>query len=549
MNTDMAFISIFNDVLGPVMPGPSSSHTAGSFRIGRLARSLLGQEPVRAVICFDPAGSYARVFRAQAVDKGFAAGLLGWTLTDGRFPRALTEAARRGLQLVFRVAPLRRASHPNCVRLDLRSKNGEDIVLEARSTGGGAVTLTRIGPWAVVLDGKTHVCLIEVKNRSAKRVASFLKKELGPEWRVSRRSSMSRTHFVARSASPLPCSLLQRLDETYDGLGAVRSAEPIFFVQKGSPLFASAAEVESLAKKRNATLGQLGLAYEAQLLGFTPEKTQAEMLERYDVMRRAVGRGLAGKGIRLKLLAPSAARILRAERKGEVAVGGIHTRAAARALAVMHVSNSGGTICAAPTGGSAGTLAAAVMTLCEELSLSRERAALALFAASAVGLIVAERATFAAETAGCQVEIGAAGAMAAAAVVEIAGGTARQACDAAAISFQNTMGSVCDLVQGLCEIPCHTRNAAAASAAFICADLVLGGYQNPIPLDETVDAVLSVGRMLPDELRCTARGGLALAPSAIALGRGPSRASKPSRERSARLTAESRPTSNKREMP
>ncbi|MCJ7612299.1 MAG: L-serine ammonia-lyase, iron-sulfur-dependent, subunit alpha [Candidatus Aminicenantes bacterium] len=547
MNGDMAFISIFNDVLGPVMPGPSSSHTAGSFYIGRLARSLLGREPVRAVICFDPAGSYARVFRAQAVDKGFAAGLLGWTLTDGRFPRALTEAARRGLQLVFRVAPLRRAGHPNCVRLDLRSKNGEDLVLEARSTGGGAVTLTRVGPWDVVLDGKTHVCLIEVKNRSVQHVAAFLKKELGPEWRVSRRSSMSRTHFVVRSASPLPCSLLHRL-ETYDGLSAVRSAEPVFFVQKGSPLFASAAEVERLAKKRNATLGQLGLAYETQLLGFTPQKALAEMLGRYDVMRRAVARGLAGKGVRLKLLAPSAARLLRAERKGEVAVGGIHTRAAARALAVMHVSNSGGTICAAPTGGSAGTLAAVVMTLCEELSLSRDRAARALFAASAVGLIVAERATFAAETAGCQVEIGAAGAMAAAAVVEIAGGTARQACDAAAISFQNTMGSVCDLVQGLCEIPCHTRNAAAASAAFICADLVLGGYKNPIPLDETVDAVLSVGLMLPNELRCTARGGLALAPSAIALGRGRARASKASRERSARLTVEIRPTAKKEEI-
>jgi L-serine dehydratase len=104
--------------------------------------------------------------------------------------------------------------------------------------------------------------------------------------------------------------------------------------------------------------------------------------------------------------------------------------------------------------------------------------------------------------------------MAAAAVVEAAGGTAQQAADAAAISFQNTMGSVCDLVQGMCEIPCHTRNAVAAAAAFVCADLVLGGYENPVPLDETIDAVFETGRMLPVELRCTARGGLALAPSA-----------------------------------
>jgi L-serine dehydratase len=132
---------------------------------------------------------------------------------------------------------------------------------------------------------------------------------------------------------------------------------------------------------------------------------------------------------------------------------------------------------------------------------------------------LALHATFAAEIAGCQVEIGAAGAMGAAAVVEAAGGAARQACDAAAIAFQNTMGSVCDLVQGIVEIPCHTRNATAASSAFVCADLILGGYTNPIPLDETIDAVYAVGKMLPRELKVTALGGLALTPSALAMPR------------------------------
>ena len=190
---------------------------------------------------------------------------------------------------------------------------------------------------------------------------------------------------------------------------------------------------------------------------------------------------------------------------------------AARALAVMHVNSAMGVVCAAPTGGSAGTIPGAVITLAEEKHLTREQIAMSLFAAGAVGLITAYRATFAAEVAGCQVEIGAAGAMAAAGIVEAMGGTAQQSCDAAAIAYQNTMGSVCDLVQGMVEIPCHTRNAAAAASAFICADLILGGYANPIPLDETIDAVHSVGRMLPSELRCTSKGGIALAPAAKAL--------------------------------
>ena len=105
--------------------------------------------------------------------------------------------------------------------------------------------------------------------------------------------------------------------------------------------------------------------------------------------------------------------------------------------------------------------------------------------------------------------------IATAAVVEYAEGNARQACDAAAIALQNTMGSICDPVQALVEIPCHTRNAVAASSAFVNADLILGGYQNPIPLDETIDAMYAVGKMLPRELKCTALGGLSLAPSGL----------------------------------
>ncbi|MCX6625245.1 MAG: L-serine ammonia-lyase, iron-sulfur-dependent, subunit alpha, partial [Acidobacteria bacterium] len=219
----------------------------------------------------------------------------------------------------------------------------------------------------------------------------------------------------------------------------------------------------------------------------------------------------------MQYLSPSAGRIYRAEAAGKLAIGGIHTRSAARALAVMHINSGGGVVCAAPTAGSAGVLPGVLVSLIEEKGLSVQDAALSLCAASAIGLIIANRATFAAEVAGCQVEISAAGAMAAAAVVESAGGAACQAADAAAMMFQNSMGLICDPVRGAVEIPCHTRNAAAASSAFVCADLVLGGCVNHIPLDETIDAVLAVGKMLPRELKCTALGGLAAAPSALKL--------------------------------
>jgi L-serine dehydratase len=457
----MRSVSILNDVLGPVMRGPSSSHTAGSYHIGRLIRSLAGDAPASAVFTFDPTGSYAATYRQQGVDLALAAGLLGWAITDRRFARALTLAPALGLELRFRVAPLEGADHPNTVSGEVRSKRGSRLEVVARSVGGGSVEITAIDGRPVSLDGRSREVL-----------------EVG---------------------------------------GAKRTVPPLFYVRQGPPLVRSAADMIALARRRRASLGRVALAHEAGLLGLSEREVTTEILRRLDIMRDSVRRGLTGRGLGMKLLRPSAGKIFRAEADGRLPTGGLHARAAARAMAALHVSNSMGIVCAAPTGGSAGVLPGVMVTLEEEKGLAGDKAALALLAAGAVGLVFAARATFAAEVAGCQVEIGAAGAMAAAAVVEAAGESAAQAADAAAISLQNTMGSVCDLVQGMCEIPCHTRNAVAASTAFVCADLVLGGYVNPVPLDETVDASFSSGRMLPAELRCTAKGGLATTPSALTL--------------------------------
>ena len=457
----MRSVSILDDVLGPVMRGPSSSHTAGSYHIGRLIRSLAGDDPVSAEFTFDPAGSYAATFRQQGVDLALAAGLLGWPITDGRFSRALALAPKQGLAVRFRVGRLEGAGHPNTVRAEVRTRTGGRLEVVAESVGGGSVEITRIDGRPASLDGRGRAVL---------------------------------------SAG-----------------GARRTVPPLFHVRRGRPLFDSAAGAAALARRRRTSLGRVALAHEARLLGLAEREVADEILRRMAIMSDSVRQGLAGRGLGMKLLRPTAGRIFRAEADGRLPTGGLPVRAAARAMAALHVSNSMGIVCAAPTGGSSGVLPGVMVTLAEEKGLAGEEAALALLAAGAVGLVVAARATFAAEVAGCQVEIGAAGAMGAAAVVEAAGGSAAQALDAAAISLQNTMGSVCDLVQGMCEIPCHTRNAVAASSAFVCADLVLGGYVNPVPLDETVDASFASGKMLPAELRCTARGGLAMAPSALAL--------------------------------
>ena len=304
-----------------------------------------------------------------------------------------------------------------------------------------------------------------------------------------------------------------------DGVNRPWIAEPLFFPQKGNPLFKSATTLLEYAEQNGETLGEAGIEYEAKLLGLTRNDVITQMTERYLIMRHSVDEGMRDESSRMAWLRPHASRIMEAAQGQLLPFGGYAAKAAARALAVMHICNSRGVVCAAPTGGSAGVLPGVVLTLKEDFGISRDAIARALFAAGAIGLIIACRATFAAEEAGCQVEIGAAGAMAAAAAMESAGGTAREALDAASISLQNTMGMICDPVGGGCEIPCHTRNAAAAAGAFTTADLVRGGYPNPIPLDEAIDASAAVGRSLPSEFRCTARGGIAVVPSALRLVR------------------------------
>jgi L-serine dehydratase len=516
--------SILNDVVGPVMHGPSSSHTAASNRIGLLARSLLGEPPVQAEIIFDRQGSYAQVFKQQGSDLAFACGLLGWELTDPRFFTALDLAPAQNLEIRFKLEKLSGPSHPNTVELNLSGQKGKQLRLLAQSVGGGAFRLVELGGWPLEMDGQAHEVVILTKTEyvdsvlesaasDGQLIQSPLIQNQGLQTlvQVRRRSGLD-----PRAASELKAS------KSVNGYWA---ADPLLFIIQGQPLFEGVESLTVWTRQQGISLSEAALRYEREMLGLPRKEIVSQMAARWEIMQGAVAQGLAeSKGLPdMRVLQSTAHKVFQAEARGELALGGAAARAAARALAVMEVNSAMGLVCAAPTGGSCGVLPGALSTLAQEKNLEPDRIIKALFAAGAVGLIFLwQGGTFAAEVAGCQVEIGLAGAMAAAAVVEAVGGSAGQACQAAAIALQNTVGLVCDPVQGAVEIPCHTRNAAAAASAFVCADLILGGYENPIPLDQTVDASLAVGCSLPPELRCTACGGLAVTPAAKALGLGPS---------------------------
>jgi len=510
----MAFVSILNDVMGPVMRGPSSSHTAGAYRIALLVKMLAGDAPARVRVAFDPDGSYAPTYRPLGVDLAFAAAILGWEMTDDRYDDALTEIAKAGIDLSFVVEPLENPTHPNDALIRYETPGGDAMTARARSVGGGVVEVYEVNGSACMIDGKSWAVLATVDGRRADDVARDASEILGAAEPVKSDGAQIQWNL---NGAVTPDSLSGV--EAVEGVRRVRVSEPVMFTRGGDELFTSGTEMVSLARERGWSLGRTALAYESRLLGMPEAELVTEMLRRYEVMCASVERGLDDKRVSLAYLRPSAAALMRAEAEGRLPVGGMGARAVARGLAALHVSNSRGVVCAAPTGGAAGVIPGVVVTLAEERGLAGERLASALFAASAVGLAMARRATFAAEEAGCQVEIGVAGAMAAAAVVDSAGGKAEEAASAASIALQNTIGLVCDPVGGGCEIPCHTRTAVAITGAFTCADLAMGGYANPIPLDDAVDASYAAGRALPSELRCTALGGVAVTPSALKLVR------------------------------
>lgn len=508
--------SILNDVLGPVMRGPSSSHTAAPFFIGRIARNLLGDEPHSVTFSFDPRGSFAKVFHTQASDRGFAAGVMSWNITDDRFDDVLEIAESQGVEIVFEIKKLSNAHHPNVVDIQMKSEKGQKLHAVALSIGGGAIRFERVEGWPVSLTGSFYDVLIELDVSSEKEVLKIItdnKKMMNPAARLTKGTSvLIHLQFLESLQEDTFCAL-----KKIPGLKRIWTSSPIAFVKKGRPLFSNTKEMLAIAEEKKWTLGNVALEYESKLLGLSKDAVLKEFQRRYRVMKQAVQRGFEIEQSSMNLLDSSAWNIFKAETAGRVMTGGIHTRAAARAMAVMEVASSMGVVIAAPTGGSAGIIPGILVTLEEEYRMKEEEVAMAMLAAGAVGLGVAVQATFAAEVAGCQAEVGAAAAMASAAMIEAAGGGAHQAADAASVSFQNTMGLICDPVQGFAEIPCHIRNASAVSSALVLADLILGGYQNPLPLDEIIDAVYSVGKMLPRELKCTTLGGCAQIPTALKL--------------------------------
>lgn len=206
-------------------------------------------------------------------------------------------------------------------------------------------------------------------------------------------------------------------------------------------------------------------------------------------------------------------KMRQATKEGKNLTGSLMGSALYRALAVSELNASMGRIVAAPTAGSCGIVPAAVLTMQEERNLSERQCVMSLFTASAVGMVIANNASLAGAQGGCQAECGSAAAMAAAAIVELAGGTPQMIDSAVSTALKNILGLVCDPIAGLVEIPCIKRNASGVAGAFVAAELALAGIKSAIPADEVILTMKKVGDTMPSSLKETAEGGLAATPT------------------------------------
>ena len=272
--------------------------------------------------------------------------------------------------------------------------------------------------------------------------------------------------------------------------------------------------------KDAASVGSLGAAVVAREIDESGESRaviMGRLFAALDVMEAAIDAGLAGDArSRSGLTGGDARRVA----ESQPVVSDEFAEIVAAALAVAEVNASMGRVVAAPTGGASGVLPAVMLKTAERLGSDRESVALALAAAGGIGGIIAAKASLSGAASGCQAEIGSGAAMAAAAAVELLGGSPEQAGHAASLALQGQMGLVCDPVGGLVEVPCVARNATGAAVALAAAQMAMAGVSFPIPFDEVAAAMGAVGKSLPPSLRETALGGLAVTPTGKRLASG-----------------------------
>jgi L-serine dehydratase len=486
----------FNDVFGPVMQPGSSSHQAGPCRLGLLAASLLGEPPRSATFHLDPAGSFAGTFGLMNEDLGLAAGVLGLGPEDPLLFDALGEARRRGVDLSFAFVPVPESGHLNAVKIRLDGAT-RSVTLVGDSVGGGMVDVVALEGFPVHFQGDSPVAL--VFGDTGYCPAGLL--EAG---RVERPGRVLCWFKTTERPADLPAGAL-----------CLDAILPVPTLPGRQPqLFDSMAGWRALAQAAGTGLAEIALRYEEAASAWPRPRIVAAMERIRDLLQAQVhaASGPFGAG-------PAAPFNTRYDRvwapraeAGLTFSGPVTAQALLLALGV-NAKVRGAPIVPGPMGTGGGYLYSALYAVQQDRGYGDADLLRGLFVAAGVGAIAYTRTAPTGEVIGCAGETGVCSAMAAAALVEMAGGTPAQAEHAASFAIQAATGLPCDPIPGGFEQPCLSRIVSAVTNAIAFADLALAGADAVLPFHDALDAADRVGRALSPDLKCTSRGGCCATPT------------------------------------
>ena len=520
------------DVIGPIMVGPSSSHTAGALRIAYMARRLCLAEP--KTVEFRLLGSFAHTLTGHGTDKALVAGMLGLATDDLRIRDSFDLAREAGLAFSFVTLPDAEYDHPNTIDVRIVDAAGNAMDVRGESIGGGAAVIRKIDDIDVRITGES--ASIVVRQRDEKGVLAHIAQSISDEGvniattRMYRERKGDTAYTVLETDQAVGAEAKAAIEDhpaIYDvriipgdaraDVERVAVPDVAAALQRFAELdFGNGAALLAYCEEHGATLSEAFLAREAALaasLGYA-DGAAAYLREALAVMRCAARRPIDEALPSMGGLIGGEARKLADlhERGGELCDDQLSC-AIAYAMAVLETNAALGRRVAAPTAGAAGVLPGVLLAQQRTRGYGDDDLAHGLAAAAAIGYLITRNATVSGAEGGCQAEVGSAAAMAAAASVELMGGTPAQCFAAASNALTNMMGLVCDPIAGLVEEPCQKRNAAGAAVALVSA---LAGIGNLVDFDQTVEAMRKVGRSLPFELRESALGGIAAAPTACA---------------------------------
>jgi L-serine dehydratase len=514
----VSYPDFFNDVFGPVMQPGSSSHTAGPCRLGYLANSLLGQVPRQVCMIMDQGSSFSGTFGLMAEDRAMLAGALGFLPGDGRLFQAKTIAEEAGIHFRYEFGEMKESAHPNAVKFVLTGESGWEVSLVGDSTGGGMIETQFVCGYPFRFKGDAYALLLfdlqdaithDQAEDFAVRLAGLV---------TAGRSSLPGKGSLIYFFTNVPPDLdrLRPLLSRYQP-AVLQPVLPVLQCADRAPqLFDSLTRWREIAIQRGIPLWEAAVQYETGSSGWSRERVldTMRMLERTMYRQTHAPYDEPGKApaspFKPDMTAEWETYSTSPRRLTDDLTAETIRLAYGAGAGIPGVEGVAG-----PMGSGGGYIHAALWAVKESKGFSDEDLLRGLFVAAGIGAIAYSRTEPTGERIGCTGEVGICGAMAAAAITEMAGGAPEVVENAASLLLQAVIGLPCDPIPGGYGQPCRSRILTATCMAHVFADLALAGRKSVLPLHEAIDMADAVGRRLPPELLCTSQGGAACMPSAV----------------------------------